>query len=43
MADHPEWFANTNAQLDGGLSLYAVNVPAITASTCDAASRAAPH
>lgn len=43
MGDHPDWFANTNAQLSGGLTLYAVNVPAMSASECDAASRAAPH
>jgi hypothetical protein len=43
MADNPSWFSNTNASLGDGFMLYAVNVPAMTASACDAASRAAPH
>jgi len=32
MADHPDWFADTHAQLSGGLTLYAVSIPPGSAS-----------
>jgi hypothetical protein len=43
IADHPQWFTDTGAQLGGGWTLIAVNVPAPTAAACAQAAQAAPH
>jgi hypothetical protein len=43
IADHAQWFTDTGAQLGGGWTLIAVNVPAPTASACTHAAQAAPH
>jgi hypothetical protein len=43
IADHPQWFADTGAQLAGGWTLIAVNVPAPTGAACTQAAQAAPH
>jgi len=40
MADHPYWFADTHAQLSGGLALYAVSIPPGSAS-CQVSRNAA--
>ena len=43
LADHPQWFADTGAQLGNGWSLIAVSVPTPTAAVCMQAALAAPH
>jgi len=40
MADHPDWFADTHADLSGGLRLYAVTIPPGSA-TCQIARNGA--
>ncbi len=39
IADHPQWFTDTGAQLDGGWSLLAVQVPAPGPTECAQAAR----
>jgi hypothetical protein len=41
IADHPQWFTQTDPPLGNGWSLVAVKVPAPTASECAQAARAA--
>ncbi|MGA8924274.1 MAG: hypothetical protein WB682_14140 [Candidatus Dormiibacterota bacterium] len=43
MADHPNWFSDTNAQLGDGWALIAVQVPVPTPSECAQAARDSPH
>jgi hypothetical protein len=43
ISDHPQWFADTGAQLGNGWTLIAVSVPALTATECVHAAQAAPH
>ena len=42
IADHPDWFQDTSAQLGNGWDLYAVEVPVPTKAECEQAARAAP-
>lgn len=42
MADHPDWFDDTGANLSDGLKLDGVHTPAIDAATCRTAQSAAP-
>lgn len=43
IADHPQWFFDTGAQLDAGWALIAVQVPDPSAGECAQAARDAPH
>lgn len=43
MADHPDWFSATNAQLGEGWALLAVHVPAVTPGDCARAAHDATH
>lgn len=43
IADHPDWFSQTGAQLGNGWSIVAVQVPTPAPGECAQASRAAPH
>lgn len=42
IADHPQWFQDTGAQLGNGWSLVAVDVPVPSSADCAQAARAAP-
>ena len=42
MADHPEWFADTHADVGDGMNLFAVHVPALSGGECQQAARNAP-
>ena len=42
MADHPDWFVDTQARLGDGMSLFAVHVPPLSGSECAQAARKAP-
>jgi hypothetical protein len=43
VADHPQWFTETAAQLDAGWFLLAVHVPATGTAECAQAARDAPR
>ena len=43
IADHPQWFLDTGAQLDAGWALIAVKVPDPGSIECAQAARDAPH
>ena len=43
IADNPQWFSDTGAQLGGGLEIVAVQVPVPAPGTCSEAAKAAPH